>query len=156
MPPIQVFIAENNPEFRELLRQQLRLAPDLEVIGEAPDGRQTIAAAGRLAPDVITLDLDLPGMTGLEVLQVVRWCSPKTKIIILSRHEREETILEALNQGAMGYIVKGEEINLAKAIRAVHQGEMWVKRRVLSRAIEDLVRLANLTFPATGGEPALA
>jgi DNA-binding NarL/FixJ family response regulator len=156
MPPIQVFIAENDPELRELFRQQLRLAPDLEVIGEAPDGRQTIAAAGRLAPDVMTLDLDLPGMTGLEVLQVVRWYSPKTKMIIMSRHEREETILEALNQGARGYIVKGEEINLAKAIRAVHQGEMWVKRRVLSRAIEDLVRLANLTFPTTGDEPALA
>jgi DNA-binding NarL/FixJ family response regulator len=105
---------------------------------------------------VLTLDLDLPGMSGLDVLRVIRWYSPNTQVIILSGHTEEEIVLEALKQGAMGYIVKYEEIDLAKAIRAVQRGEVWARRRVLARVLEELVGLASLTLPATGGEPAPA
>jgi DNA-binding NarL/FixJ family response regulator len=136
--------------------EQLRLAPDLEVLGDARDGWEAIAAVGKLKPDVLTLDLDLPGMHGLDVLQVVRWYSPDTKVIILSGHDEEPTIQEALKQGARGYIVKGEGIDLEKVVKAVHTGEVWARRRVLATVIEDLIGLASQAFPATGSEHARA
>ena len=154
--PVQIVIAEDQPEVRALLREQLRLAPDLDLIGEAHDGWEAVRAVGRLNPEVMILDLDLPGLSGLEVLQIVRWCSPNTRVIILSGHDEEDTIREALKHGARGYIVKGEETDLSKAIRAVQGVEIWVRRRVLTQVIEELVALASLAFPATGGEPALA
>jgi len=139
-----------------MLCEQLRLAPDLEVIGDARDGWEAIAAVGKLKPDVLTLDLDLPGMHGLDVLRVVRWYSPDTKVIILSGHAEEATIQETLKQGARGYIVKGEGANLERAVRVVQNGEVWARRQVLATVIEELSRLAELTFPAAAGEPALA
>jgi DNA-binding NarL/FixJ family response regulator len=154
--PIRIVVAEDHANFREMLCEQLRLAPDLEVIGDARDGWEAIAAVGRLQPDVLTLDLDLPGMHGLDVLRVVRWYSPDTKVIILSGHAEEATIQETLKEGARGYIVKGEGANLEKAIKGVHDGEVWARRRVIAVVIEELSRLAELTFPATDGEPALA
>jgi len=156
VPPVQIVVAEDHAEFRELLSKQLGLEPDLKVIGEARDGFEAIAAVARLAPDVLTLDLDLPGLSGLEVLEVVRWCSPNTKVIILSGHDEEETVLEAIRLGARGYIVKAEGTNPVKAVRAVQRGEVWARRRVLARVLEELIGVADLTLPATGGEPAPA
>ena len=156
IPPIRIVVAEDHPGFREMLCEQLRLAPDLEVLGDAQDGWEAIAAVGKLKPDVLTLDLDLPGLNGLEVLRVTRWYSPDTKVIILSGHDEEPIVQEALKQGARGYIVKGEGADLEKAIRVVQNGEVWARRRVLATVIEELSRLAELTFPAVGPERALA
>jgi DNA-binding NarL/FixJ family response regulator len=156
MASARVVIAEDHPQYRELLCEQLRLSPDLEVVGEARDAWEAIAAVGKQAPDVLTLDLDLPGMSGLDVLRVVRWYSPKTQVIMLSGHAEEEVVLEALKHGARGYVVKGEGTDLTKAIRAVQRGEVWARRRVLARVLEELVGLASLTLSATGGEPAPA
>lgn len=152
MPPIQVVIAEDYSEYRELLCEQLRVAPDLDVIEEARDGWEAITAVGRLKPDVLTLALDLPGMSGLDVLHVTRWCSPDTKVIILSSHDEGSIVQEALRQGARGYIVKGDGTDLKKAIKVVHNGEVWMRRRVLAAVIDELSRLAELTFPATAAE----
>ena len=156
MTPVRIVVAEDHPELREVLCEQFQLEPDIEIIGEARNGWEAIAAVGRLAPDVLTLDLDLPGLSGLDVLPVVRWYSPATKVIILSGQDDEETIREALRRGARGYIVKGSGTDLCKAIRAVHRGEVWARRRVLAAVIEEMVRLPRLTFPAAGSEPALA
>ena len=153
---IRIVIAEDDPEFCELFCEQLSLVPDFEVIGEARNGREAIAIVGRLDPDILTLDIDLPGIGGMEVLPVVRWCSPKTKVIVLSSHDEEATILEALELGAMGYIVKGDRTNLEKAIRAVQRGEVWARRRVLTRVLGQLIGLARRTFQEAEGESALA
>ena len=153
---IRIVIAEDDPGLRELFREQLSCVPDFEVIGEACDGRQAVATVGRLDPDILTLDIDLPGIGGLEVLPVVRWYSPKTKVIALSSHDEEATLLEALELGARGYIVKGDGTNLEKAIRAVQRGEVWAGRRVLARVLSQLVGLAGRTFQEAGGEPAHA
>ncbi len=156
MASARIVIAEDHQQYRELLREQLRLAPDLEVVGEARDGIDAIRAVGRLAPDVLTLDLDLPEMPGLDVLRVVRWYSPNTKVIILSGHAEEETVLEALREGARGYVVKGEGTDLVKVIRAVQRGEIWAGRRILSRVHEELVGRASKGPPTAGGKPPLA
>jgi len=155
--PVRIVVAEDHAGLREVLREQFQLEPDIEVIGEARDGWEAIAAVGRLTPDILTLDLDLPGLTGLDVLAVVRWYSPATKVIILSGRDDEETIREALRRGAQGYVVKSGGTDLCKAIRAVHRGEVWARRRVLATVIEEMVRLAALTFPSTDeSKPALA
>lgn len=156
MPPIRVVIAEDYLEYRELLCEQLRIAPDLDVIEEARDGWEAITAVGRLKPDVLTLALDLPGMSGLDVLRVTRWYSPDTKAIILSSHDEGSIVHEALRQGARGYIVKGDGTDLKKAIKVVHNGEVWVRRRVLAAVIDELSRPAELTFPETAAECAPA
>jgi len=147
----RIVIAEDDPGFRELFREQLSVVPGFEVIGEAHSGREAIAAVERLDPDILTLDIDLPGIGGLEVLPVVRWCSPKTKVIVLSGHDEEAVILEALELGAMGYIVKGDGTNLEKAIRAVQRGEVWARRRALARVLGQFVGLASRTFQEAGG-----
>lgn len=153
---IRVVVAEDDPGLRELFCEQLSVAPDFEVIGEARSGREAIAAVERLDPDILTLDIDLPGIGGLEVLPVVRWCSPNTKVIVLSGHDEEATILEALELGAMGYIVKGDGATLEKAIRAVQRGEVWARRRVVARVLDQFVGLASRTFQEVEGEPAPA
>ncbi len=156
MPPIRVVVAEDHFEYREMLCEQLRVAPDLDVIGDAQDGWEAITAVGRLKPDVLTLDLDLPGMSGLDVLRVTRWHCPDTKVIIISGHDEESIVQEALREGARGYIVKGDGTDLEKAIKVVHEGEVWVRRRVLTAVIDELSRPAELTFPATAAERAPA
>jgi DNA-binding NarL/FixJ family response regulator len=153
---IRIVIAEDDPGLCELFREQLSSASDLAVIGEAHSGREAIATVARLDPDIVTLDIDLPGIGGLEVLPVIRWCSPKTKVIVLSGHSEEAIILEALGLGAMGYIIKGDGTNLEKAIRAVQRGEVWARRRVLARMVNQLVSLVGRTLQEAGGEPAPA
>lgn len=155
MPAVRIVVAEDHPRFRELICEQLGLEPDLEVVGEARDGPEAVSAVRRLDPDVLTLDIDLPGMSGLEVLRVVKCYSPRTKVIILSGHGEEPTILAALTQGARGYIVKGDGTDLPKAIRAVQRGEVWARRRDLALVIEELSHVASLAFPAAADEPTL-
>lgn len=156
MSSIRIVIAEDNPALRELLREQLRFAPDFEVVAEARDGREAIASVGRLDSDILILDLDLPEIDGLEVLRAVRCFSPTTQVIIHSGHSEEATILEALALGAMGYIVKGDGIDLEKAIRAVQRGEVWARRQVLTRALDQLVGHAGSDLQATEDESAAA
>lgn len=153
---IRIVIAEDDPVLRELFREQLSLVPDFAVVGEACSGREAIAAVGRLDPDILTLDIDLPEIDGLEVLPVVRWCGPRTKVIILSSHDEETTIMKALKLGAGGYIVKGDGTNLEKAIRAVQRGEVWARRRVLARVLDHLVDLVGRPLQEAEGEPAHA
>ncbi|MDE2180555.1 MAG: response regulator transcription factor [candidate division NC10 bacterium] len=151
IPPIRVVVAEDDSVYRELLREQLRLAPDLDVIGEARDGREAVAAVGRLKPDILTLDLDLPGMNGLDVLYVTRWCSPDTKVIIISGRDEESIVQEALRQGAKGYVVKGDGTDLKKTIRVVHDGEVWARRQVLTAIIAEMGNAGQPAPPYDGG-----
>ncbi|MGB4781235.1 response regulator [Candidatus Methylomirabilis sp.] len=154
MPSVRVVIADADAAFRELLREQFRLVPDLDIVGEARDGREALAAVGLLTPDILILDLDLPGLNALEVLLVILWSSPQTKVIVISRDGNEEAIREALRHGARGYVVKGDRLDLSKLIRAVQRGEMWARRRVLSAVVEELAQLSNMTISTPDGESA--
>lgn len=146
MWPIRIVVAENEPGFCERLSEQLHFAPDLEIVGGVRDPREVIATVGRLNPDILVLESDLPGIEGWQVLRVVRWCSPNTKVIIRSSHADEATIVEALELGARGYIVDGDGTDMEKAIRAVQRGELWTRRRVLARLLE---RYVGFAFQAT-------
>ncbi len=146
---IRIVIAEDSLELSELYNERLSAVPGLEVIGAARSGREAIAAVGKLNPDILTLDIDLPDISGLEILPVIRWCSPTTKVIILSGHNEEATIMEALELGAKGYIVKSDGTDVVKAIRVVQSGEVWARRRVVARVLDRLIGLAMGTFQET-------
>lgn len=145
MSTVRLVIAEDESAFRELLREQFRFVQDLEIVGEARDGREALAAVGQLTPDVLILNLDLPGLNALEVLLVILWSSPQTKVIVVSREGDERAIREALKQGARGCIVKGDKLDLSKLIHAVQRGEVWAKGRVLSGVIEELIQSSSAT-----------
>lgn len=153
---IRIVVAEDDPGLSELYCERFGSVPDFEVVGQARSAREAIATVGRLDPDILTLDIDLPGIGGLEVLPVVRWCSPNTKVIVVSGHDEETTILEALELGARGYIVKGDRTDMIKAVRAVQCGEVWARRRIVSYMLSRLVDLAGRSFQEAGGEPAPA
>jgi DNA-binding NarL/FixJ family response regulator len=150
---VRVVIAEGDRGVAESLREVLSAAPDLTVVGEARSGREAIASAGRLEPDILLLDIDLSGSCGLDILPLITWWSPCVKVIIVSGHSDEATIVEALALGARGYIIKGDETSVVKAIRAVQCGEVWARRRVVARVLAQLVGLAIGTFQGVQGEP---
>jgi DNA-binding NarL/FixJ family response regulator len=124
MDPIRVLIADDHPHFRDGLRALLLSAPDLEVVGEAGDGEQTIALAAELQPDVILMDLNMPGVGGIEATRRILRTSPHIAILVVSMFEDDDSIFAALQAGARGYLLKGAlKAEILRSIRAVSSGE---------------------------------
>jgi DNA-binding NarL/FixJ family response regulator len=131
---IQVIIADDHRLFREGIRLILREEADIQIVGEAANGLQTLSLVERLKPDVALLDIAMPEMDGIQVILPLRRKSPRTKALMLTASVDEVKIFESLKAGAKGYLSKDSSISdLTKAIRAVHRGELWVERKVLSR-----------------------
>jgi len=155
-PKIRVLIADDHAVLRAGLRMLLDAEPDIEVVGEARDGLEVLARVRTLTPDVLLLDLAMPGMGGLEVLGRVREVSPQTRVLILTMHEEEEYLREALRAGSAGYVLKraaAEE--LLSAIRAVYHGGVYLHPEHGRRLLEEMVdRGARRPEPET--EPPLS
>ena len=127
MDPIRVLLVDDHAILRDGLRAMLALSPDIQVVGEASDGREALTAVERLAPQVVIMDMAMPGMDGLEATRRIVKQSPETKVLVLSQHDNERYILPVLRAGAMGYVLKrsvGAE--LVTAIRAAQRGECFV------------------------------
>lgn len=139
-PRIRVLIADDHAVLRAGLRILLDAEPDIEVVGEARDGLEVLARVRGLAPDILLLDLAMPRMGGLEVLGRIREASPRTRVLILTMHEEEEYLQEALQAGSAGYVLKraaAEE--LLSAIRAVYHGGVYLHPEHARRLVEDMV-----------------
>lgn len=139
-PRIRVLIADDHAVLRAGLRLLLGAEPDIEVVGEAQDGLEVLARVRDLAPDILLLDLAMPRMGGLEVLGRIREASPRTRVLILTMHEEEEYLQEALRAGSAGYVLKraaAEE--LLSAIRAVYHGGVYLHPEHARRLMEDMV-----------------
>jgi two-component system response regulator NreC len=120
---IRVVIADDHAVVREGIRAVLAATPDLEVVGEAASGTEALDAARTIEPDVLVLDLTMPGMTGLEVAATLRSERRDTAVLILSMHDHPEYVLEAVRSGARGYVLKDAQPDeLRAAVRAVHEG----------------------------------
>jgi len=134
---IRVVIADDHRLLREMLHLALRQETGIEVVGEAGNGLQTIDVISDLKPDIVLLDIIMPEMDGIKVLPAIREKSPKTKALMLTVAKDEAMILKALKAGAKGYLSKDVGISdLIKAIQAVHQGELWVERKLMARFFE--------------------
>jgi len=124
---IRIVIADDHGVLRAGLRALLEGSPLLQVVGEAPDGPETLRLAQELLPDVILLDISMPGPGGIKVIQALRAQVPETRLLVLTAHEDEGLLRQALQAGATGYIPKravGDD--LISAIHAVHRGEIYV------------------------------
>jgi len=131
---IRVLIADDHRLFREMLHLTLRQEEGIEIVGEAPNGSNTIDAIIDLKPDVILIDIAMPEKDSIEILPAIREKSPKTKALMLTAAKDEATIFKVLKAGAKGYLSKDASISaLIKAIQAVHQGELWVERKLIAR-----------------------
>lgn len=144
---IQILIADDNRLFREGLYMILAREEEIEVVGEASDGPQTVELAGNLRPDVALLGISMPVMDSIEVILPIRKRSPQTKLLMLTTSQDEAKIFSALKAGARGYLSKNtSSCDLIKAIRSVHQGDLWVERKLIAKYFE---REANAHYPVT-------
>ena len=114
----KVMIVDDHKMFRDGLRGLINAEPGMEVVGEAVDGKEAIEMARRLVPDVVVMDISMPGMNGIEAMRHVIQDSPKVKVIMLSMYSSGPLVQSVLAAGATGYVLKGSDFaELAEAIR---------------------------------------
>lgn len=135
MDTIRVVLADDHPLMRNGIRNLLNRAPDIEVIGEADNGYKALDLAFSLSPDVLLLDMEMPGLKGVEVAQELEASGSTIPILVLSAYEDKQYILGVLATGAAGYLTKDEvPETIVKAVRGVARGEQgWVSTRIASR-----------------------
>ncbi len=134
MQPITVMLVDDHPVFRQGLRRVLESEDDLDVIAEVDDGLEALRAAQQLAPDVILLDINLPGMNGLQVARSLKDTLMDTSIIMLTAYHDDQQVFHAIRVGASAYFPKDvSPRRLIEAIRLVHQGSYVVEDRVLEK-----------------------
>jgi DNA-binding NarL/FixJ family response regulator len=127
MDKIKVMLVDDHAIMRDGIRALLSLHNDIVIVGEASEGQEAIYKARELAPDVIVMDIAMPGMDGLEATRRIAKQSPKTKVLILSQHDEKEYILSAIKAGCAGYMPKRAlSSELVSAIRAVHKGDSFL------------------------------
>ncbi|HVL98526.1 MAG TPA: response regulator transcription factor [Egibacteraceae bacterium] len=138
MEHTRVLIADDHAAFRHGLRALLTGEPDLEVVGEAHDGHHVLDQAVALQPDVVLMDLDMPG-GGVEATRRLTAASPHVRVLVLTMYEDDVSVYAALQSGARGYVLKGaRKTELVRAIRAVASGELIVGPTVASRVLRRL------------------
>jgi DNA-binding NarL/FixJ family response regulator len=138
---IRILVADDHPMLREGLVSVLSTQPDLEVIGEATDGSETVRLAERLEPDVILLDLEMPGLDGVAALEKLRDAGSGARTIVFTAYDTDERILGALRAGARGYLLKGaSRTEIFDAIRTVHSGGSLLGPVVTTRLLEHVER----------------
>jgi DNA-binding NarL/FixJ family response regulator len=121
--PIRVLVADDHGVVREGLRTFLLLQEGIEVVGEAADGLEAVAAAQRLAPDVVLMDLVMPGIDGVEAMRRIREHRPGARVIVLTSFTDDDRLLAAVRAGAAGYLLKtAQPQEVVRAIRAAHAG----------------------------------
>jgi two-component system nitrate/nitrite response regulator NarL len=124
--PIRVLLVDDHPLVRDGISSRLQEEPHIEVVGQAGNGREAIAQAHELCPDVVLLDITMPIMDGLEATRRFKAELPEVRVLILSMHDDQEYIVKLMHDGANGYVLKDVSSDeLIKAIEAVHQGSTY-------------------------------
>src|SRR5438093_13046254 len=124
MENIVVVIVDDHPVYRDGLRTLLDSLPDAQIVGEAVSGEEAVAKAASLQPDVILMDLQMPGVNGIEATRRILHTSPHISVLVLTMFEDDETVFAALRAGARGYLLKGAlKAEVLRAIRGVSSGD---------------------------------
>jgi DNA-binding NarL/FixJ family response regulator len=132
--PIRVILADDHTLVRAGIRALLEKLPDVTVLAEANDGREVLKLAKTHEPDVVLMDIAMPGLNGLEATVRLLKDFPKTRVIILSMHHNEEYVLRALRAGAAGYLLKkAATTELATALQQVMRGEIYLSQEISAR-----------------------
>ncbi|MBF8285617.1 MAG: DNA-binding response regulator [Chloroflexi bacterium RBG_16_63_12] len=142
--PIRLLVADDHPVVRDGLVAMLSTQPDLVVVGEAATGAEAVERAAALAPDVILLDLEMPGMDGVEALRQIRAARPDAPVIVFTAFDTDERIVSAVRAGAQGYLLKGAPRDeLFKAIRVVSEGGSLLQPVVASKLLQHMSQQAT-------------
>lgn len=146
---LRLLIVDDHPLFRKGVRALIGTQPDMEVVGEAGDGNAAIALALSEQPDVVLMDLQLPGGSGIQATRAIVEASPMMRVLILSMFEDDDSVFAALRTGARGYVLKGTgEDDLLRAVRAVGRGEAIFSPTIASRVLTYFSRPAPMPlFP---------
>lgn len=141
---ISIVLADDHHVVRQGVRALLEAEADLRIVGEAGDGLETVQLVERLRPNILVLDLMMPGLNGLEVTRQVRLRSPQTRVVVLSMYADEAYVLEAMRNGAVGYVLKDASVaELVKAVREAALGRRYLSPPLSERAIEAYIQKAQ-------------
>jgi DNA-binding NarL/FixJ family response regulator len=141
MTPIRLLIVEDQTLMRQGLRTILDLEPGLSVAGEAASGEEGVRLAAALRPDVILMDVQMPGLNGVEATAAICQAWPEARIIILTTFDRDDYVFQAVRAGALGYLLKDTPAEqLVATIQRVHAGETFIQPEIASRALRELMR----------------
>lgn len=150
--PLRLLLVDDHPIVRTGLRMLFQSEPDMQVVGEVDSGAEAIAAVPRLHPDVVIMDVAMPGMTGIEATRQIKANSPETAVLALTMHEDEQYFFAMLNAGASGYIPKrAAPDDLVAAIRVVAEGNVFLYSSLARFLVKDIVE-QKLTPAGEGDE----
>jgi len=134
MDVIRILLADDHPVVRDGIRNRLEREEDFSVVGEAANGEETIRQVRRTRPDVVLLDVAMPGPGAVPVMEALRQAVPSAKVLVLSAFDDDEYVFGMLTAGATGYALKDERLStIVEAVRAVSRGETWLSPRVAAK-----------------------
>jgi DNA-binding NarL/FixJ family response regulator len=146
--PIRVLLVEDQRILREGLRTILDLEPDIEVVGEAGNGKDGVDSAQTLAPDVVLMDLKMPVMDGVEATRRILAARPETRVVVLTTYDHDSLVLEALRAGAMGYLLKDDPADeMIRAIHLARRGESLLQPAVAAKLLAAFQGTASTAAP---------
>ncbi len=142
---VRLFLVDDHPIVRSGLRMLFQAEPDLEIVGEADGGAEAIVAVQRLRPDVVIMDVAMPGVNGIEATRRIKEIAPETAVLALTMHEDEQYFFEMLKAGASGYIPKrAAPDDLVAAVRVVAQGNVFLYATLARFLMKDMVEHATV------------
>jgi NarL family two-component system response regulator LiaR len=140
-PPIRVLLVDDHAVVRKGLRALFDREPGIEVVGEGESGERAVELYGRVRPDVVLMDLEMPGIGGTEATRLISEAHPEARIVILTSHAAEEDVFPALKAGASGYLLKhSAPDDVLRAIRQAHEGETVLHPAIARMVLQDLRR----------------
>lgn len=141
MSKIRVLVVDDHTIVREGIRLLLEGSPDIEVVGEAAEGKAALSEVRTLQPDVVLMDITMPGMSGLEATRQIKAQWPEVQVLALTMHENEEYFFQILHAGASGYVLKGaSSAELLSAIRAAARGDVFLHPSLARKLVGDYLR----------------
>ena len=144
MAKIRILVVDDHTLFRQGIVGLLESQGDLEVVGQAANGNEALAAAAQLSPDVVLMDISMPGTSGLTAAVEIKSRIPNANVLILTIHDREDYLYQALRAGASGYVLKGADIHdLLDAVRSAYRGEVYLYPTATKALVADYLRRAR-------------
>jgi two-component system response regulator NreC len=148
---MRIMISDDHEIVREGLKQLLSCQEDMEVVGEAQDGRETITKVKSFRPDVLLLDITMPHLNGLETLWMIKEAMPDLSVVVFSMHKKEAYVHQALAAGALGYVLKASPgTEVLAAIRAAYRGEYFLSHKINAAVISTYLETQKTAPPACG------